>query len=168
MEGLKRASRGNLFGNWDLDSNNDSMMDNDLGADPNLDVMIACDSISEDRLSNENISNGGKPSSMTHSTASSESFDIAEILRLPAELLGFANWAFGPNGLPTLQDLAFGDFSYDSRFHIYNKLFCRRTWLVRNPENDISQQSGDELILIFCPVRENDSDLWDLINRPPP
>lgn len=151
MEGPKRVSRRNLFRNWDLDSNDNSMTDDDLGADPDPDILTACDSASEDGSFNENTSNG-KPPSMTHSTASLESFDIAEILRLPAELLGFANWAFGPNGLPTLQVLAFGDFSYDGRFHIHNKLFCRRTWSIRNPENDISQESEDELIPTFRPL----------------
>jgi hypothetical protein len=33
------------------------------------------------------------------SGASLDSFEIPEILRLPAELLEFANWAFGPNSL---------------------------------------------------------------------
>ncbi|PVH72613.1 hypothetical protein DL98DRAFT_382280, partial [Cadophora sp. DSE1049] len=70
----------------------------------------------------------------------------------PAELLRFANWAFGPNGLPTLQVLAFGDFYYDGRSHIHNKLFCRHT-------------CEDELILTFRHVIENDTELWDLIDR---
>ena len=170
IEGLVRTSRGNLFENWDIGSNTDSMADEDLGADPNLDVMMAYDSALEDstledRSSNKSTSNGGEPLSITHSTASLDSFDIAEILRLPSELLEFANWAFGPNGLPMLKVLAFGDFSYDSRFDAHNKLFCRHTWSTRNPENDTSQQSEDELILTFCPVRENDRELWDLIDR---
>jgi hypothetical protein len=165
MVGPMRASRGNLFEYWAVDSDNGSMTDDDLGADPDPDVMMPCDNASEDGSSNESISSGGKPPSITHSTASSEPFDIAEILRLPAELLRFANWAFGPNGLPTLQVLAFGDFSYDGRSHIHNKLFCRHTWSIRNPENDILQQSEDELVLTFRLVRENDRELWDLIDR---
>ena len=53
MEGPARTLRGNLFKNWDMDSNNDSMADEDLGADPDPDVMTAYDSASEDRSSNE-------------------------------------------------------------------------------------------------------------------
>ncbi len=165
MEGPVRTSRGNLFENWDMDSDNDSMADEDLGADPDPDVMTAYDSASEDRSFNESMSNSGEPLSITHSTASLNSFDIAKILHLPAELLEFANWAFGPNGLLILKVLAFGDFSYDGRFDVHNKLFCRHTWSTQNPENDISQQSEDELTLTFCPVRENDGELWDLIDQ---
>ncbi|KAH6667672.1 hypothetical protein B0J14DRAFT_169359 [Halenospora varia] len=169
MQGPTRASRRNLFSNWDLDSDDDSIADDvmaTLGADPDPDLMAACDSASEDGSLNERKSNGGKPPSITHSTASSESFDdIAEILRLPGGLLQFANWAFGPDGLPALQVLAFGDFSYDGRFHNHNHLFCRHTWSIRNPENDTLQQSEDELILTFRPIRENDRKLWDLIDR---
>jgi hypothetical protein len=110
-----------------MGSNTDSMADEDLGADPNLDVMMAYDSASEDRSSNESTSNGGEPLSTTHSTASLDSFDIAEILHLLAELLDFANCAFRPNGLPMLKVLAFGDFSYDGWFHVHNKLFYRHT-----------------------------------------
>ena len=32
------------------------------------------------------------------------------------EVLDFADWAFGPNGLPRLEVLAFGDFSYEKRY----------------------------------------------------
>jgi hypothetical protein len=39
---------------------------------------------------------------------SSESAEIKEVL-------DFADWAFGPNGLPKLEVLAFGDFSYQER-----------------------------------------------------
>jgi hypothetical protein len=164
--GRMTGARGSSFENWDVDSDDDSMADDDLGSDPDPDVMSACDSTSEDGSFNESTMKGGKPPSMTHSTASSESFDIAEILRLPGELLEFANWAFGPDGLPTLQVLAFGDFSYDGRFNdIHNYLFCRHTWSIRNPENSISQPEEDELILKFRLVRENDRELWDLIDR---
>jgi hypothetical protein len=87
MEAPARTSRGNLFENWDMGSDTDSMADEDLGADPDPDVMTAYDGASEDRSSNERTSNGGEPPSITHSTASLDSFDIAEILRLPSELL---------------------------------------------------------------------------------
>lgn len=123
-----RTLRRNFFGNWDLDSDDESMAEDDLGADPDLDVMAACDSVLEDGSPNERKSNSRKPLSITHSTASLESInDIAEILRLPGGLLQFANWAFGPNSLSALQVLAFGDFSYDGRFYNYNNLFCRHT-----------------------------------------
>jgi len=82
-----------------------------------------------------------------------------------AEFREFANWAFGPNGLPTLKLLAFGDFSYKGRFDDHNKLLCRHIQSIRDLENDTSQQGEDELILRFRPVRGNDRELCDLIDR---
>lgn len=149
MEDPARTSRGNLFENLDMDSDDDGTADEDLGADPEPDVMMAYDRAS-------GTSDSGESPSLTHSTASSESF---------ADLLEFANWAFGPNGLPTLEVLAFGDFSHDSRFHAHNKLFCRHTQSIRNLENDTFQQSEDELILTFRSMRGDDRELLDLINR---
>ena len=37
----------------------------------------------------------------------------------------FAHWAFGADGFPNLQVLAFGDFSYQGRYSKYNVLLCR-------------------------------------------
>ena len=165
IERFTRPPRADSFGEWDLDSDDDSMADDDLGANPDPDVMAACDRASEDRPHNENTSNGEKPPSIKDSTDSSESFEIAEILSLSSGLLQFANWAFGPDGLLGLQVLAFGDFSYDGRFHNHNHFFCRHTWSIRNPEDDSLQQSNDELILKFRPIRENDRELWELIDQ---
>jgi hypothetical protein len=135
VEGPTRASRGNSFGNWDLDSD-------DLGADPDPDVMAKGFATVDQKTGHptEEQRIGGKPPSITH-------------------------WAFGPDRLPTLQVLAFRDFFYDGRLYIHNHLICRYTWSIRNPENDISQQGKDELILTFRPVRPNDRELWDLIDR---
>ncbi|KAG9229520.1 hypothetical protein BJ875DRAFT_474606 [Amylocarpus encephaloides] len=161
-----RRSTEDLFENLDPDFDEDSLTNEELGADPDPDVMATCDSASEDGSHNERTSNGRKPPSITHSTASAESpDDITEILRLPGGLLQFANWAFGPDGLSSLQVLAFGDFSYNRRFHNHNGLFCRHTWSIRNPENDALQHSEDELIPTFRPIKENNRELRDLIDR---
>lgn len=42
------------------------------------------------------------------------------------ELFEFARWAFGSNGLPRLQILAFGDFSYDVRHLREHVVLCRQ------------------------------------------
>jgi hypothetical protein len=165
MEGPPRTSRGTLLQNWDMDSDDDSMADEDLGADPDPDIMTAYDDAPEDGSSNESASDDGEPPSVTHSTASLDSFDMYKMSRLPPKLREFATWAFGPDGLPTLEVLAFSDFSYDGRFEFRNKLFCRHTRSIRNLENDTSQQLEDELIRIFRLIRRNDRELWDLIDR---
>jgi hypothetical protein len=36
-----------------------------------------------------------------------------------------ADWAFGPEGLPDLQVLVFGDFSYDGRYQEHQIRLCR-------------------------------------------
>ncbi|KAJ5369964.1 uncharacterized protein N7496_006056 [Penicillium cataractarum] len=42
------------------------------------------------------------------------------------EFIHFAEWAFGPTGLPNLRVLAFGDFSFGSRYENQQCLFRRR------------------------------------------
>ena len=158
MEGHKRKSRGPSF--WSLDSDEDSFTDEELGIDLDPDVMTGSDA-----SSNASTSNSGKSPSSTHSTASLDRLENAEIQCLPTELREFTNWAFGPHGLPTLEVLAFGDFSYDGRFDVRNKLFCRHTRSTGYPGDDTSQQIHDKLLLTFRPVRENDRKLWDLIDR---
>ena len=162
VEGPPRTSRGTLLQNWDMDSDDDSMADEDLGADPDPDIMTAYDDAPEDGSSNESASDDGEPPSVTHSTASLDSFDMYKMSRLPPKLREFATWAFGPDGLPTLEVLAFGDFSYDGQFEFHNKLFCRHTGPIRNLENDTRNR---ELVRKFRPVRGNDRELWDLIDR---
>ncbi len=53
--------------------------------------------------------------------------DGAELLHSPG-LQGFvqlADWAFGADGLPALQILAWGDFSFDRRFAADQLVLCR-------------------------------------------
>ena len=45
---------------------------------------------------------------------------------VPRSLLALAEWAFGPNGLPNLRILAWGDFGYYDRWVGVNKLYCRK------------------------------------------
>lgn len=44
---------------------------------------------------------------------------------IPEKLDEFAQWAFGPDGLRSLQILAFGDFSCNEQYPKVNSLFCR-------------------------------------------
>jgi hypothetical protein len=72
MEGYKRRSRGTSF--WDLDSDEDSSIDKELGLDFDPDVITGSDG-----SSNVSTSNSGKPLSSTYSTASLDSLENAEI-----------------------------------------------------------------------------------------
>ena len=58
-------------------------------------------------------------------------------------LLEFARWAFGPQGLPKLRILAFGDFCYGGRYQETN-VFLRRQGLY--PPNGFSLTSREDVI----------------------
>lgn len=59
------------------------------------------------------------------------------IKRCPPGLAEFAQWAFGPNGYPELQVLAYGDFSHEGRYERHKLLLCRRESysLSTSPDN---------------------------------
>ncbi|KAL2866487.1 uncharacterized protein BJX67DRAFT_354930 [Aspergillus lucknowensis] len=70
--------------------------------------------------------------------------------RASQDLVDFGNWVFGPNGIPSLKGLAFGDFSYGNRH-------CRDRYLtmieLTNPPLDV--RFADELAA--CPQNELNS-----------
>jgi hypothetical protein len=41
------------------------------------------------------------------------------------DFLRFASWAFSAEGIPDLQVLAWGDFSYEGRYARHNLLLCK-------------------------------------------
>ena len=57
------------------------------------------------------------------------------------EVLDFANWAFGPTGLPNLEVMAFGDFTHEGR-HQKQSFVIRREYLKPPPRNDSGLTSG--------------------------
>jgi hypothetical protein len=79
-----------------------------------------------------------------------------------AEFMSFAEWAFGPNGLPALQVLAFGDFTNEN-------LYSEQQFLVRRKDpsckcsgkKHCSSLGSDPGILAFCPVNLTDLSLLD-------
>lgn len=101
---------------------------------------------------------GQSESSIDDSHDSLRNLDAHVISHLPGPLFKFANWAFGLNGLPSLQVLAFGDFSYDGRFQSHVHVFCRHAWSFRTPD------MNKALTLSFRPIRDTDRELWSLIH----
>ncbi|GKZ48145.1 hypothetical protein AbraIFM66951_011901 [Aspergillus brasiliensis] len=61
------------------------------------------------------------------------------------DLCNLAKWAFSADGLPKLDVLAWGDFSYEGRYSKYNVLFCR-------------SETG------YRRLSPSDVWLWDLVN----
>jgi hypothetical protein len=111
----------------------------------------------------------------SHMDTSSESLEpygrgwILDILETEPALFEFINWAFGFGGLPSLQVIALGDFSYENRYALYNRRFCRHSWSISNSEKGTRQEDDKisaELPLSFHPMnpeRRSDDELFDLI-----
>lgn len=70
----------------------------------------------------------------------------------------FADWAFGPDGLPALEALAYGDFTFKGRQP--NILLCRSRDTVVDGE-DAASPPGP----IFREVTPRDVSLWDLVQE---
>jgi hypothetical protein len=97
-----------------------------------------------------------------------EEEEIGKMLKDEHILVDFANWAFGPQGIPSLQVLAVGDFSYNGLFEKHNNLFCRHAWSIRNPEKAMPDADDDtqaELPMAFRQMRMTDKELWRLVDQ---
>ncbi|PVH92988.1 hypothetical protein DM02DRAFT_542422, partial [Periconia macrospinosa] len=49
-----------------------------------------------------------------------------------------AQWAFGPKGLPSLEVIVYGDFSYEGRYAHSNVFLCRNAGLHQTQEQDMA------------------------------
>ena len=63
---------------------------------------------------------------------------LAAMPSAPPDILSFAQWAFGPTGLPGLQVLAYGDFSHKGRYKWQNWLFCKSEFAYGLPKGSHS------------------------------
>ena len=67
------------------------------------------------------------------------------------EFVKFADWAFGPDGLPALQILAFGDFSFEDRYQDQQFLMHRKCGnRICTGKTRSSPFSGDTKDRNFC------------------
>ena len=58
------------------------------------------------------------------------------------DFVAFAIWAFGPQGLPSLQVLAYGDFSHQDRYHGQQFLLRRRNIPQSGSTSQLSFESA--------------------------
>jgi hypothetical protein len=77
--------------------------------------------------------------------------------------MDFADWAFGPTGLPRLEVLAFGDFSYDERYR-KQRFLARRKRSVQLRLPDQSPKISKHYGWIFCIGDMNDPSLWSNVD----
>ncbi|KAJ6020264.1 hypothetical protein N7522_000339 [Penicillium canescens] len=76
------------------------------------------------------------------------------------ELVSFAEWAFGPDGLPALQVLAFGDFSHGDRYR-NQQFLMRRVYPSSGGKGLAGPACDDTTRLPFHSADMSDSSIWD-------
>jgi len=124
--------------------------------DDTSDDNISSDNISEHNLPDDDASDDRPVPDISDTAGPDQSSEPL------GELFSFANWAFGPEGFPELDIVAFGDFSYRGRFSRKNLLLCRDK-SSSSPANLDSTQQGTALT--FRNMREDDRALWGLLKR---
>jgi hypothetical protein len=82
--------------------------------------------------------------------------DLAYKPRPTQDLHFFANWAFGPTGIPSLSVIAFGDFSYNERYASENVFLCRN-------EHQDDRSTGAHQRYNYRQITSSDHSAWDLI-----
>jgi len=92
--------------------------------------------------------------------------ELRELTKTARNFLPFAHWAFGDDGIPSLQVLAYGDFSFEDRFKWKNHILCRQTWTVPNLKKDNTVgDDEDNIVLPFRPIRDSDIKMMELVNE---
>jgi hypothetical protein len=78
------------------------------------------------------------------------------------DLVSFAEWAFGPDGLPALQVLAFGDFSHGDRYRS-QQFLMRRAYSPWECGGKVlaGLACDDTTRLPFRPADMSDPSIWD-------
>ena len=76
------------------------------------------------------------------------------------DLVSFAEWAFGPDGLPALQVLAFGDFSHGDRYRS-QQFLMHRVYPSWGGKELAGPACDDTTWLPFRSADMSDSSIWD-------
>lgn len=80
------------------------------------------------------------------------------------EFLSFAEWAFGPSGLPNLQILAFGDFSHEDRYSSQQFLVRRVGHAKECIQEDDRPAMYEPSRLSFCSADIADPQIWNRVS----
>lgn len=94
-------------------------------------------------------------SSIRDGESKDDSEAMVELRKLPKNVIAFSHWAFGADGIPSLQVLAYGDFSFEGRFKSENIILCRQAWTI--PKEDTT--------LPFRPIRDSDINMMELVSE---
>jgi hypothetical protein len=85
-------------------------------------------------------------------------FEDDEFPEIRKTLQDFAEWAFGPKGIPSLRVIAYGDFSYEGRFSLNNVLLCKAASSTKMRRQDVACPN-------FRRIADNDRPLWALVHK---
>lgn len=84
------------------------------------------------------------------------------------DFLAFADWAFGRHGLPSLEILAYGDFSFGAR-NAQQQFLLRRATPSNGSLTGLGQVRLDKMCHghaenapLYCMMSDADKDVWDL------
>ncbi len=77
---------------------------------------------------------------------------------IPPHLVRFATWAFGPDGLPDLRILAYGDFSHQGRYGTHTILLCKNQATTLQADGFVSHWT-------FRLLTRDDQYLQELVQR---
>lgn len=88
-----------------------------------------------------------------------------ELKKLPKNAIPFARWAFGADGISSLQVLVYGDFSFEDRFRSENLILCRQAWTIPKWKGNTSRDDEKDITLPFRPIRDSDIKMMELVSE---
>jgi len=168
--------RGKMFQYYDVmsdsDEDDDMALDNEEALEQNPEGPMGGDSAQTD--STENSSSSSSPTATASATRIHDAeyradeavmYQLSRLRKKSRNLLPFAHWAFGADGIPSLQVLAYGDFSFEDRFGP-SHILCRKTFTFPK-SREKSTIEGDEEVrtLPFRPIRDSDIEMMELVNE---
>jgi hypothetical protein len=90
---------------------------------------------------------------------------LVELSKLPSNVIEFSHWAFGAGGIPSLQALAYGDFSFEGRFRSENIILCRQTWTIPKWKSNTLRDDKEGERLHFRPIKDSDIKMMELVSE---
>ena len=163
------SSRSNNRSSSD-ESSNEDVNNDELGSDDQDSLTIDRDSLSnESTFSDDDLFDAAVGSIAKNVFYEFLSTDIKEkagalFPGIPRDELAFAHWAFGPDGLTTLQVLALGDFSFRGRFANDQVLLCRQEQRTSGSADDALSPTAHAPELMFREVISEDRNLQALVD----
>jgi hypothetical protein len=162
--------RGSMLHYYDVlsdseeDGDDDMATDDDKAIKQDTEAQMIEDSAPADTTGNRLCLKSSTPpatASRLHDAEYEADVDVMyELNNLPENLLPFAHWAFGADGIPSLQVLAYGDFSFKDRFRSRNHILCRQAWKIYTARDD-----KEDNVLPFRPIRNSDTQMMELVSE---